>query len=318
MAQIPEADGLFAKMIIMSGVIPENHFDTECDPDELARKIMEYLRIEDESVEKLAKVPEPQFMWAVNKATRFFARRGQRVNWAPKPNDYYLCDPLSGDFTAHALTVPTMVGSVFSEFSPASETGDREALSKAKREAVVKKFYGKEGGKAILQAFRNVYPGMNEVYACEIDTMFLPATVQYVKKKAAEASAPVYNYLFTKIFDYDGGRAAWHCSDIPYFLHNGEMIPICHQKKGDYLDQVMSGAFVQFAKTGDPNSEGLPEWKPCAEGRMVTMVFDDECRSVENIQDELLPLVLKYRPPFHFEMSLPDDEEEEGASAWVF
>ena len=318
LAQIPEADGLFAKMIVMSGVIPQDHFGTDCDPDELAGKIMEYLRIEDRNVEKLAKVPEPQFVWAVNKATRYFTRKGQRINWSPKPNDYYLCNPLAEDFTAHALAVPTMVGSVFSEFSPVAELGDRKTLSKAKREAVVRKFYGKEGGKAILQAFRKVYPGMNEVYACEIDTMFLPATVEYVKKKAEEASAPVYSYLFAKVFDLDGGRAAWHCADIPYFLHNGELIPICHQNRGAYLDRVMSGAFVQFAKTGNPNTEGLPEWDPCTKDRMVTMVFDDECRSVENMQDELLPLVLKYRPPFHFEMTLPDEEEEEGASAWIF
>ena len=37
-----------------------------------------------------------------------------------------------------------------------------------------------------------------------VDTMFLPGTLEYVKKKAREASAPVYNYLFTKVFDIDG------------------------------------------------------------------------------------------------------------------
>ena len=76
--------------------------------------------------------------------------------------------------------------------------------------------------------------------------MFLPGTLEYVKKKAKEASAPVYNYLFTKVFDIDGGRAAWHCSDIPYFFHNGEIIPVCQQENGDMLDAVMSGGVRQF------------------------------------------------------------------------
>ena len=92
--------------------------------------------------------------------------------------------------------------------------------------------------------------------------MFLPSTLEYVKKKAGEASAPVYNYLFAKVFDIDGGRAAWHCSDIPYFFHNGESIPVCQQANSEMLDQVMSSAFVNFARTGDPNCEGLPRGTP--------------------------------------------------------
>ena len=320
LGQIPEANGLFAKMIVMSGVIGEGHFSTGCTAEELALKIMEYLNIPDRSVEKLAKVPVPQYMWAVNKATEYFREKGMAVGWSPKPNAYYLCNPLAEDFTPEALKIPTMVGSVFSEFSPVPQLGEREALSTKQREERVKEFYGKEGAAKVLRAFRKVYPGMNEVYACEIDTMFLPDTVRYVKKKAAEASAPVYSYMFAKVFNIDGGRAAWHCADIPYFLHNGELIPICHQKKGEFLDTVMSGAFVNFAKTGDPNTDGLPRWEACTKDRMVTMVFDDECRSVENMQDELLPLVLKYKPPFRFEMTRPkeEDDEEESARAWVF
>ena len=121
------------------------------------------------------------------------------------------------------------------------------------------------------------------------DTMFLPGTLEYVKKKAREASAPVYNYLFTKVFDIDGGRAAWHCSDIPYFFHNGEIIPVCQQENGDMLDAVMSGAFVNFAHTGDPNCDGLPSGTSARRAKLITMVFDDVCEAKVNLHDELLP-----------------------------
>lgn len=317
--QIPEADGLFAKTIVMSGVIPEHCFDTGCTAEELARKIMDFLRIKDHSVEKLARVPVPQLVWAVNKAEVYFAKQGISVNWSPKPNRYYLSDPLVGDFTAHSLTVPTLVGSVFSEFGAESSLRSRSDFGAEKGAAEVRKMYGSKGGDAVLKSFGKVYPDMDPVYLCDIDTMFLPDTVRYVKKKAAEATAPVYNYIFTKVFDYDGGRAAWHCADIPFFLHNAEMIPVCHQKNGEYLEKVMSGAFVNFAKTGDPNTEGLPRWDPCTEGKMVTMVFDDECISRVNMQDELLPLVLKYKPAAALPVSeLPDDENSTAGRAWVF
>lgn len=316
--QIPEADGLFAKAIVMSGVIPENDFGTDVEPEVLVKKIMEFLNIGDRDIHKLAKTPVPQYIWAVNKAVSFFEKLGKRVNWAPKPNDYYLCDPVSGNFTAHSLTIPTMVGTVIAEFGFPLKVGQRSALPKAEREKIVKEYYGEEGGGQILKAFRKVYPDTNEVYATDLDGMFLPDTVKYVKKKAAMASAPVYNYVFAKIFDYDGGRAAWHCSDIPYFLHNAENIPICHQTSWQYLSRVMSGAFVNFARTGDPNTDGLPCWNPCTGERMITMVFDDTCRTVENMHDELLPLVQKYKPPFQFSFKTPEEDDEESGNAWVF
>ncbi|MBR3503338.1 MAG: carboxylesterase/lipase family protein [Clostridia bacterium] len=319
LGQIPEANGLFHKMIVMSGVIPPGDFASSCTPKELVKEILKNLRIKQKDVERLEKVPTPQFIWAVNKATETLAQQGKRVGWEPKPNSYYVCDPLAGDFTEHALTIPTMVGTVIAEFGMPKDLGERAKLKKAEREAAVLEYYGEEGGKKILKAFKKAFPKTNATYAMDLDTMFLPATLDYVKKKAQEASAPVYNYLFTKEFDYDGGRAAWHCSDIPYFFHNAELIPICHQKNYEKLDKVMSGAFVNFARTGNPNGGELPQWDACADGRLVTMIFDDECVARENLHDDLLPLVKQYKPPFKFNFKRPsEDEDEESGNAWVF
>ena len=120
------------------------------------------------------------------------------------------------------------------------------------------------------------------------------------------------------MFDYLDGCAAWHCSDIPFFFHNAERIPICHQSNYERLDRVMSGAFVSFARSGDPNVEGLPRWSKCEPGRTMTMVFDDDCRCVPDLQEELLPLLRTYKPPFEFKFEAPETEDGESGSAWVF
>lgn len=319
LGQIPEAEGLFHKMIVMSGVIPQGDFDSDCDPKEFVLEVLKTLRLEEKDVEKLEKVPVPQFIWAINKASAHFAQLGKRVGWTPKPNAYYTCDPLAEDFSESSLKIPTMVGTVIAEFGMPKDYGERKDMTSAQRENAVKEFYGEEGGQKILCAFRKVYPGKNEVYANDLETMFLPATVEYVKKKAEKASAPVYNYMFAKIFDYDGGRAAWHCSDIAYFLHNAALLPICQQTCCEKLDSAMSSAFVNFARTGNPNGENLPQWDKCEPGKMVTMVFDDECYAVENMQDELLPLVKEYKPPFKFQFRAPEtDDDEEAGNAWLF
>ena len=317
LGQIPEADGLFHKAIVMSGVMAPEMNEGAVGGKELVLEILKPLNIPENEAEKLEKVPVPQFIWAVNKAVRAIYKQGKRVNWGPVPNGYYVCDPLEEDFTAHSLTVPTMVGSVLAEFAfgPGKDLAN---MTEADSEKLVKDTFGPEGGKKVLDAFRKAYPHTDPAFAVDMDDLFLPATVDYVKKKAKESSAPVYNYMFAKVFDYDGGKAAWHCSDIPYFFHNGAMIPVCHQENWETLDRVMSGAFVNFARTGNPNTEGLPHWDKCEDGRMVTMVLDDACYTQVNMQDELIPLMAEYKPHVPFDFGAPAEDEDEDGNAWIF
>ena len=57
--QIPEAEDLFQKMIVMSGVIPAGDFDSDCSPKELVLEILKNLNIPASDAEKLEKVPCP-------------------------------------------------------------------------------------------------------------------------------------------------------------------------------------------------------------------------------------------------------------------
>ena len=111
LGQIPEAEGLFAKAIVMSGVYMNGVVDnaSEVDSKAFVEKIMDVLNIEDHDVEKLAKAPSAQYIWAVNKAIVYFDKQGKKVEWAPKANDYYTGSPLASDFSEYSLSVPTLV-----------------------------------------------------------------------------------------------------------------------------------------------------------------------------------------------------------------
>ena len=133
LGQIPQADGLFHKAIVMSGVIaPGGLLDAGNTGEGLVREILRALYIPEDQAERLEKVPVPQLIWVVNRAVRASYKQGKPVNWAPKPNHYYACDPLEGDFAPHSLTVPTMVGSVMAEFA---RPGAGQTSSTAQRAA---------------------------------------------------------------------------------------------------------------------------------------------------------------------------------------
>ena len=184
LGQIPDAEGLFAKAIVMSGVYMDGKEKDTCSSKEFVEKIMDTLGIKDHDVKRLAKVPSAQYIWAVNKALVYFDRQGKSIEWAPKANDYYKGTPFDAGFSEFSLKVPTMVGTVIGEFGFPLPTAKRDTLSEEERVKIVKDFYGEEGGTAIIKAFKENYPNTNLVYATDLETMFLPSTVKYVKKKA--------------------------------------------------------------------------------------------------------------------------------------
>jgi len=48
------------------------------------------------------------------------------------------------------------------------------------------------------------------------------------------------------------------------------------------LSEKVQKAWVAFAKSGNPNHGGLPAWKPYSASERTTMIFDNECKTVND------------------------------------
>jgi para-nitrobenzyl esterase len=319
LGQIPEAAGLFHKGIIMSGVIEMMAFAGPRDDRVVAKALLEELGLGEGDAEKLETAPFPALSRAFGRANRKLRKQGIFLEWGPQANDWYPGDPLQTGFSGFATSFPTRVGSVIAEFAFGPGVSGRRSLSPEARRAKVAERYGDHTEK-LIALFKKAYPGKNELDILNLDTIFRPGTLRYIERKAAEASAPVYSYLFALEFDVDGGRSAWHCSDIPFVFRNTDRVAVCNiEGVTERLEDQISGAYVNFAKTGNPNNKALPEWPAWSAGNRATMVFDRESSLRVEHEQELLALLQKAAPPFDFgAMMQQDDGDDEGGRAWIY
>jgi para-nitrobenzyl esterase len=105
------------------------------------------------------------------------------------------------------------------------------------------------------------------------------------ERKFAQGKAPVFMYYFNWRSPVRNGRLrSMHTMELPFvFDHFDAMQFMTGAGKQRYpLATAMSGAWVAFARTGNPSHPGLPPWQPFDPERRATMVFDQRPRLVND------------------------------------
>ncbi len=126
------------------------------------------------------------------------------------------------------------------------------------------KQYGKEAG-----TFLKLYPAKSDAevaasqQAFARDNMFGIQGYAWANAQVETGKSPIYLYFFTRKLpatpEYEK-YGAFHSGEIVYALDN---LPFLHRpwEHVDYdLAELMSSYWVNFAKTGNPNGDKLPDW----------------------------------------------------------
>ena len=122
------------------------------------------------------------------------------------------------------------------------------------------------------------------------DFMFRISTIRFLEAQFKHQKN-TYNYLFTwESPGFDGQLGSCHALELA-FVFNTLNIPGIEDFTGqgpeaELLSQKIMDAWIAFARTGNPNHVGLPEWQSYDTETRATMCLGKDCKQVNAVYDK--------------------------------
>jgi para-nitrobenzyl esterase len=247
---MPAAKGLFHKAIVESGSTLKQM--TRDDAQKTTDRVIAQLGLKPTQVAELQQVPIAKLLAAMGTGARF----GPVVDGHALPRDPF--DPGAPDESAD---VPMIIGTTETEGSyfaaPELLTLDEAAVRTRLKERL------NNDGDRIYDLFRKSRPQAtpSEIYFT-ISAFPSNAHIQ-AERKAAQRRAPAYLYQIRWRTPVEGGRRlSPHCIEIPFAMQNHWQLPemVGTGPELQPLADKVSGAWLAFARSGNPSHPGIPRW----------------------------------------------------------
>ncbi len=320
----PAAKGLFHKGILQSGAAETigMSLPTTATSKRVAELTLQNLGIKPSEIDKIQTVPFVKLEEASNKAMAQTAKEqnlklatnGQiGLLWSPIVDGKYIPESTinNNKFTELAKDIPMIIGSNLTEFETIdagffsdSNIGEAQSNNKNNWSAVqienkIKEKYGNKA-EEIKEAFRKAYPDRNIADVLYVDSLVRTPALKTAKIKSEQGGAPVYNYIFSWDTLVMGGFAmSYHTSEISFVMNNAKNYEFATGggKEALALADKMSQAWINFAKTGNPNVTGQPRWETYNRKNGATMIFDNKLELKHNHDLELMKILV---PDYEF------------------
>jgi para-nitrobenzyl esterase len=298
----PAAKGLFHKAIVESGsYLTGKSFQEPDISKRVSAALLSELQLQPSQVDSLQTISYERLNAAGKKALRKVQDElkaegkpvgGFGLGWGPII-DGDILPYQADDAEAFELSknVPLLVGSVKNEFTAFAPGQDNLTMEQVKSQ--IDKKYGEKANEYIADV-KKAYPNTHKPSQfVDIDVTFRPGVIHQANEKAKPGAAPVYMYLFTWQSPVnDSMYKAMHCMELPFVFNN---IKRCEQMTGGgktayALADKMSGAWISFARKGNPNTAGLPQWPAYTPENGSLMIFDNKCEVRSHHDEDLLKI----------------------------
>ena len=238
------------------------------------------------SPERLMAVPLPSdepARWSMNLGPERFGR-GAFESGYPVVDGYVLPAEVSEVFAAgEQHDVPLITGSVANESSGVPGIGTLDDYLIDSHEE-----YGD-----LADRFLELYPASTDAEAYRAsaasngDRIFAAQNWAWARSHGHTATSPTFLYHWSRVPPIPEGLrfsepdpGAFHSAEVPYVFrhigHPGHGRDWDWQEADERMSRAISGYWLTFAETGDPNRADLPEWPAFREADPVAMHFGDE------------------------------------------
>ena len=283
---MPAARGLFHRAATMSG-----QQITAAGPRSStlrARAFLQALKIEPADLSRIDKVSTEELVAATQTADATLV--GRSLYFGPVLDQHTLPrHPFFPDAPAQSAHIPMIIGNTRDETIAflGNEPGVRELTWQQLPERLLPQLHVDLDPDYVIAEYRRLYPTYSPsdiFFAASTAGRSWRGAIIETELRAMQGS-PVYAYQLDFRSPLEGGRyGAMHTMDIPLVFDNIAQ-PTSLTGTSDAAQKTadqMSDAFIAFARTGNPNRTGAPDWRPYELERRATMVFNAESKLIDD------------------------------------
>lgn len=286
-----DARGLFQRAVTMSG--EEITASGPLHATQRAQALFAALRISDTAAARVAELPTARLVDALQTVDPVIGHGG--LYFGPVLDERVLRrHPFYPDAPPQSAAVPMIIGNTHDETRNLIGGSDASAFHltwESLPDALARNMRADILPAYVIAEYRQLYPraSASDVFfaATTAARSWRPAVIES-ELRAAQGS-PAFVYQLNWRSPQDGGRwGAPHGLDIPLVFDNLDAaVDLRGTRVGDgersrRMAARMSDAFIAFARTGDPNTRGLPAWERYELPRRQTMLLDDEPRLADD------------------------------------
>jgi len=300
--QMPAADGLYHKVILMAGVLPEERmYPTIEFSRAVAARTLELLGIPPEDCRKLQAVPYDTLAVNALAAMRELAIPfDYRATWSQCTSDFFLGHPFDAGLRPEAAKIPMFIGSAAGErnFSVGRWNSDpllatnKNLWTEAECERALRSWFG-DKLEAVREEYPKAYPERKLVDAIYTDMGHRASIMKLCEMRAEVGGADTYMYLFNLEFPINNGTVAWHGAEMNFAFHNADYYEATYIPGiTERLQDEMCGCWTTFARSGNPNHPGIPHLAPFSHEAYSTIIWDKKTTVAVNHDrklSEILP-----------------------------